>query len=322
MRTKSFVGIAAAMLLAAATFIQAQEGRGNGRMTGTVVDEKGKTVDGAKVTLEYIEVNRKVETVTNSKGLWGFIGLGKGLVKLTAEKEGYTPGIYNLPEPISGANRNPDVRLVVYSPQAPSDNSPNENRDTFLRAGSLFDNRQYTEALALYREFAQKNPTMYKVGVNIANCQVELREYEPALAEYQKVLEAVSRENPDLKGNIAAAQVYTGIGNLYLRQEKFKEAEENFRRSIDILPTDPVLPFNVAEIMFAQNKIAEAEKYYMLAVQINPTWPKSYLKLAYVWLNKGDMAKAVEYLKKFCELGKDDPKLAEAQAVLESLQKK
>jgi tetratricopeptide (TPR) repeat protein len=197
-----------------------------------------------------------------------------------------------------------------------------DNRDIYLRANSLFDNHHFEEALALYREFAQKNPGLYKIGVNIGNCLVEMREYDQALAEFRKVLDAVSREASDLKGNNTAAEAFTGIGDLYLRQEKFKEAEENFRKSIDILPGDPALPYNVAEIMFAQGKMDDAEKYFQLAIQIKAEWPKPYLKLAYVSLNKGDMARAVEYLKQFCALGKDDPKLPEAQALLDSLQKK
>lgn len=312
------IGMAAAiMLMAAATFIQAQEGRGGGRLTGTVVDEKGDAIEGATVTLKYVEFNYQLQTMSNKKGQWGFIGLGKGAVQVTGVLEGYASATTQ--QPISGVALNPEIHLVLKKGTGAAGD---ENRDAILRANELFENRKYEEALTLYQEFAQKNPTMYKIGIYIANCKTEMREYEEALAEYQKVLAEITKETPDLKGNATAALAYAGIGDAYLRQEKFKEAEENFRRSIDIQPGDAALPYNVAEIMFVQNKVDDAEKYYQMAVQIKPEWPKPYLKLAYVSLNKGQTDKALEYLKKFREVGKDDPNFAEAQALFELLQKK
>jgi tetratricopeptide (TPR) repeat protein len=318
MLLRSRIGMALAiMLLAAAMFIQAQEGRGGGRLTGTVVDEKGDAIEGATVTLKYIEFNYQLQTKSNKKGQWGLIGLGKGTIQVTGELEGYASATTQ--QPISGVATNPEIRLVLKKGTGAAGD---ENRDAILRANEMFDNRQYEEALKLYQEFAQKNPTNYKIGIYIANCRTEMGEYEEALAEYQKVLAEITKETPDLKGNATAALAYAGIGDAYLRQQKFKEAEENFRRSIDIQPGDPALPYNVAEIMFVQNKVDDAEKYYQLAVQIKPEWPKPYLKLAYVAMNKGQMDKALDFLKKYCEIGIDDPKFAEGKALLDLLQKK
>jgi tetratricopeptide (TPR) repeat protein len=318
MLLRSRIGMALAiMLLAAAMFIQAQEGRGGGRLTGTVVDEKGDAIEGATVTLKYIEFNYQLQTKSNKKGQWGLIGLGKGTIQVTGELEGYASATTQ--QPISGVATNPEIRLVLKKGTGAAGD---ENRDAILRANEMFDNRQYEEALKLYQEFAQKNPTNYKIGIYIANCKTEMGEYEDALAEYQKVLAEITKETPDLKGNATAALTYAGIGDAYLRQQKFKEAEENFRRSIDIQPGDPALPYNVAEIMFVQNKVDDAEKYYQMAVQIKPEWPKPYLKLAYVAMNKGQMDKALDFLKKYCEIGIDDPKFAEGKALLDLLQKK
>jgi tetratricopeptide (TPR) repeat protein len=318
MLIRSRIGMTAAiMLMAAATLIQAQEGRGGGRLTGTVVDEKGDPIEGATVTLKYVEFNYQLKNKSNKKGQWGFIGLGKGAVQVTGELEGYASATTQ--QPISGVAPNPEIHLVLKKGTGAAGD---ENRDAILRAHEMFDNRQYEGALKLYQEFALKNPTNYKIGIYIANCKTEINEYEEALVEYRKVLAEITKETPDLKGNATAALAYAGIGDVYLRQQKFKEAEENFRLSIDIQPGDPALPYNIAEIMFVQNKLDDAEKYYQMAVLIKPEWPKPYLKLAYVALNKGQMDKTLEYLNKFQEIGKDDPKFAEAQALYEALQKK
>ncbi|MDD8013885.1 MAG: tetratricopeptide repeat protein [Acidobacteriota bacterium] len=317
MRINNHRFLAAVLLLAASIALPAQEGRGNGRLTGTVVDDNGAPLENATITLKYMEYNNSRQTKSNAKGQWGFLGLGKGTVQVTGEMEGYAASVTQ--QPVSGAKPNPEIRIVLKKGTGVAGDPA---RDTILRANELFDQRQYAEALALYQEFAQKNPANYQIGIYIANCKTELGNYEEAMAEYQKVLAEVTKETPELKGNATAALVFAGIGDVYLRQENFKLAVENFQRSIDIQPGDPALPYNVAEIMFARNKVDEAEKYYTLATQIKPEWPKPYLKLAYVAMNRGQMDKAVGHLTKFCEIGKDDPKFSEGQALLELLQKK
>ena len=309
--------LAAALLLTAAIAIQAQEGRGSGRLTGSVVDENGTPLVNATITLKYMEFNNTRQTKSNAKGQWGFLALGKGVVQVTGEMEGYVSSVTQ--QPISGVALNPEIRLVL---KKGTGLAGDPNRDAILRAHEMFDKRQYAEALALYQEFARKNPANYQIGVYIANCKTELGDYDEAMAEFQRVLAEVTKETPELKGNATAALVFAGIGDIHLRQENFKLAVENFQRSIDIQPGDPALPYNVAEIMFARGKVDEAEKYYLLATQIKPEWPKPYLKLAYVATNRGQMDKAVDHLKKYCEIGKDDPNFAEGQALLDLLQKK
>jgi tetratricopeptide (TPR) repeat protein len=317
MRINSHCCLAAALLLAASISIQAQEGRGNGRLTGTIVDEDGKALENATITLKYMEFNNTRQTQSNAKGQWGFLALGKGTVQVTGEIEGYPSSTTQ--QLISGAAKNPEIHIVIKKvPAVVAD----PNRDAILNAHEKFDQRKYEEALTLYEEFAQKNPANYQIGIYIANCKNELGEYEEALAGFEKVLVEVTKETPDLKGNATAALAYAGIGDVYLRQEKFKLAVENFQRSIDIQPRDPILPYNVAEIMFSRNKPEEAEKYYRMAIQIKPEWPKPYLKLAYVAMNLGAMDKAVEYLKKFVEIGTAEANFAEGKALLDLLNKK
>ena len=139
---------------------------------------------------------------------------------------------------------------------------------------------------------------------------------------YQKVLAEITKEAPDLKGNATAALAYAGIGDIYLRQEKFKEAEENFRRRSTSSPATRPCPTTLPRSCSPRTRSTKPKNTTCMAIQIKPDWPKPYLKLAYVSLNKGQMDKALEYLKKFCEIGKDDPKFAEGQALLDLLQKK
>ncbi|MGB9893231.1 MAG: carboxypeptidase-like regulatory domain-containing protein, partial [Candidatus Saccharicenans sp.] len=76
------------------TTAMAQAGRGLGRLGGVVLDEQDKPIAGAKVTLTYIQDiggGLKLESVTNKKGEWSFIGLGTGKWSIAAEAKGYLP---------------------------------------------------------------------------------------------------------------------------------------------------------------------------------------------------------------------------------------
>ena len=303
--------------------LYSQEGRGAGRLTGTVVEEAGNPIDGAIITLQYAEFSNKLTAVSNNKGQWAFIGLGKGVVTVTAAKEGFTPAFIQLE--VSGAKKNPEKKIVLRKTAGnapPAEGISDSSKEFLLQGNALFEQKKFVEALALYQGFLDKYPMLYKVRLNAANCHMELQEYDKAVAEYQKVLEGLNAEAADKKDNKLMAQLFAGIGDAYLRQNQFKEAEQYFKKSIDIDPADHALAYNVAEIMMQAGNADEAIRYYETAIRIKPDWPKSYLKLGYAWLNKGNNLKAVESFNKLVEISPpDDPDAALAKDIIKKISK-
>jgi tetratricopeptide (TPR) repeat protein len=302
--------------------LYSQEGRGAGRLTGTVVDEAGNPIDGALITIQYSEFSNKLTAVSNSKGQWAFNGLGKGVVTVTAAKEGFTPSFLQLE--VSGATKNPDKKIILQKAagNAPAEGISDSSKELLLQGNALFEQKKFVEALALYQGFLDKYPMLYKVRLNMANCHIELQEYDKAIAEYQKVLEGLNAEAADKKDNKLLAQIYAGIGDANMRQNQFKEAEQYFKKSIDIDPADHALAYNVAEIMMQAGNADEAIRYYEMAIRIKPDWPKSYLKLGYAWLNKGNNLKAVETFNKLVEIGPpDDPDVVLAKDIIKKISK-
>lgn len=303
--------------------LYSQEGRGAGRLTGTVVDEAGHPIEGASLMLQYSQLSNKLTAVSNSKGQWGFIGLGKGVVIVTAAKEGFTSSFIQLE--VSGVTKNPEKKIIL---QKAAGNAPaaegisDSSKELLLQGNALYEQKKFVEALALYQGFLDKYPILYKVRLNVANCLIELQEYDKAIAEYQKVLEGLNAEAADKKDNKLMAQLYAGIGDAYMRQNKFKEAEQYFKKSIDIDPADHALAYNVAEIMMQAGNADEAIRYYEMAIRIKPDWPKSYLKLGFAWLNKGNNLKAVEAFNKLVEISPpDDPDVALAKDIIKKISK-
>lgn len=299
----------------------AQEGRGTGRLQGTVCDKEKKPVAGVKLTLEYLQFTNKVTSVSESDGSWAILGLGKGMVKITAEKEGFINQTVG-PIDVSGASRNPKVNIILLKPtdsEVAEVDKGAQSRDMFTKGSALFKEGKYEAALALFEDFRKQQPDLYQIGINIGNCYLELKRYEEAITEYKTVIDKIIAATPDIKGNSEVARLYASIGDVYMRQDNLKDAEEYFKKSLEIDPADHALAYNVAEIMFAAGKTEEAINYYKLAIQIKPDWSKSYMQLGYAYLNKGDSAAAIENLKKFLELEPNAPEAEGIKEVIESL---
>lgn len=298
-----------------------QEGRGKGRLAGDVHDEDNKPIEGVNLNLQYMGYDYQLTAVSDEKGKWAFVGLGRGTVKITAEKDGFLPS--SIKVVVSSVNRNPKVDIPmkrVEDIKPGTGEGGTISKDTFEKATALYKESKYETALALFLDFRKQQPQLYQIGINIGNCYLELRRFDEAIQEFLLVTEKMLTENPEAKGNTELARIYASIGDTYMRQNKLKEAEEYFKKSIEIDPADHALAYNVAEILFAAGKTDDAITYYKLAIQIKPEWPKSYVQLGYAYLNKGDTKAAVESLKKFVELAPDSPETPGVKEVIKSLE--
>jgi tetratricopeptide (TPR) repeat protein len=294
----------------------AQAGRGKGRLTGFVVDEKGDPVVNATVKLEFEKGGLKSESLTGSKGEWSFISLGTGNVMLTASAEGFLDTIEQAF--VQQLEKNPPVKMVLREDKEKKVRIKDQASIQELEQGNiLYGERKFDEALEIYQKFAELNPNVYQIYFNIGDVYREKGEFEKANEQYAKA-QAQAKEKADV---VLQAKALASFGEVFLRQEKFKEAQEFFSQSIALNPKDEVLAYNVAEIFFGRNQTDEAIKNYQLAIQIKPDWSEPYLKLGYAYLNKGDMAKAIENLQKFLKADPESPQAPVVQSLIESLTK-
>ena len=308
------------MVFSGFSLLHSQEGRGVGRVAGYVTDQEGNPVDGVKILLESLKYEFSMETTSDGKGKWGFYGFANGPYRIIAEKEGYVRHV--MPIQLSQAGKNPKQRIELEKASetpvvAIKDDG---SRSEFLQGNQLFKQEDFKGALDMFLKFREKNPLLYKVGINVGNCYFKLRKYPEAIEEYKKVLTGLEAEAEQTKEiSTTTARVYASLGEAFMAQDKFAEAEANFKKSMEIDPTDHALAYNVAEILFNMNKVDEAVKYYETAIKIKPDWPKSYLKIGYAYLNKGDTAKAVSYMEKFVELAPNDPQADTIKSLIKDL---
>lgn len=294
----------------------AQAGRGKGRLTGLVVNEKGDAIPNATVKLEFEKGGLKDKTVTNARGEWSFISLGTGNIMLAASAEGFLDGVSQAY--VQQLEKNPPVRIVLREDKEKKARVNDEASMLELEQGNqLYNERKFDEALVIFQKFAALNPNVFQIYFNIGDVYREKGEFDKANEQYA-IAQAKAKERADI---VMQAKALAAFGEICLRQEKMKEAQEYFTQSIALNPKDEILAYNVAEIFFGRNQVDDAIKYYQLAIQIKPEWSEPYLKIGYAYLNKGDMAKAIESLNEFLKRDPGSPQAPVVKSLIESLTK-
>jgi len=261
----------------------------------------------------------QMDTKTNKKGEWSFIGLGSGKWSLMASADGYAP--YTQEVVVSQLEKNPRLTIKLKKATTGTPIIEDESSLKLLDEGNeFFKEGKYDTALTLYQEFLEKNPAAYQVLLNIGDCYREKGEIDKAMETYQQVIEK-ARDDRAMGINMKA-KALAAIGLVYLKQNNLEEATKYFKQSVDTAPQDEIVAFNVAEVCFNNQQLDEAQKYYELAASIKPDWPDPLLKLGYVFLNKNDIPKAIEYFEKFLKLEpQDSPRVGMVEQILQAIKK-
>ncbi len=314
MNRKLFGVLACALVISTAAFAQA--GRGKGRLGGNVVDEKGEPVVTAEVKIEFEKGGLMDTTTVNKKGEWSFISLGTGQAIVTASAEGFLDTSLSIH--VQQLEKNKFVTLVLKEDKEKKLRLKDAAAlDELEKGNQLFTERKFDEALQIFLAFAANNPNVYQIYFNIGDVYREKGEFDKANEQYIAA-QAKAKEKADV---IMQAKALASLGEVCLRQDKLKEAQEYFTQSIALNPKDEILAYNVAEIFFGRNQTDKAIEYYQLATQIKPEWSEPYLKMGYAYLNKGDMAKAVEQLNEFLKRDPESPQAPVVKSLIESLTK-
>jgi len=169
-----------------------QEGRGQARLKGVVLDDDGNPIEGVKIELESLVHKLSMTTETNKKGIWSFIGLGRTVVKITASKEGYDPT--TIPKLDVSAIKNLEQEIVLQKITDIERLEEEDPRTLYLKGDKLYNQGEYEKALVVFKEFVETQPKLYEARVNIGNCYIRLRQYDKAMEEFRFVLEKLKVE--------------------------------------------------------------------------------------------------------------------------------
>jgi len=305
------------IFLLSSTLILAQAGRGRARIGGTVMDESGNPIPGAKIAVIFQQDKSiKREAKTNKKGEWGIISLGSGNWRVLVTADGFEASQRFVD--VRQLDRNPPVEFTLKKGIVTSPLIQDETSLAALEEGNqLFNDQDYDGAIRVYKDFLEKNPMAYQVHLSIGECYNKKGELDSAILEFDTLLEA-SKDDPEFAKEILA-KALAGKGESFLKKGELEQAQDLFKQSIEMFSGNEILAYNVGEIYFGNQKLDEALEYFSLATEINADYAPAYLKLGYVYLNKNEQGLAKENFNSFLSLAPDAPEAATVKNILDYL---
>jgi tetratricopeptide (TPR) repeat protein len=285
---------------------------------GRVVDAQGQPVEGAVVTIEFTESNRRMEAKTNRRGEYVQIGLGSGTYRVTVQKDKFQ-GQQTEVRVSVGQAADANFTLQPAGPVPPDPEKIAAIRKGFEEGVGLAKAGNHDGAIAKFNETIAAVPNCSDCYYNIGISYVSKKEYDQAEAAFKKAVEL----NPQ------HASAYNGLATVYNATKRPAEAEAASAKAVEIAGAAGAAGgggsaealYNQGVIFWNAGKIAEAKKQFEEVVKLDPNHAEAYYQLGMAFLNEGNTAEAVTNLEKSLSLAPTGPNAAQAKALIGQLKK-
>lgn len=302
------IALLVAVLIVAAVFLFPQEFKGKGRLPGTVSDEQGAPIEGVRVKYFSVKAQGGFESVSDKDGKWVAAWIRGGTWNIDFEKFGYEPKKISVE--VQEFQRNPEVKVVLK--KAAGLILTEDLKALLTKGNTLFDEKKYDEARAVFEEILQKYPDAYIMHRNVGNCWFAQEKYDLAEQSYLKVLE---KDPKNADATILVGNTYANRGDTPKALEWYGKLEFD---KID----DPVVLFNVGANYYNSGKFEDALKYYRKATEINKEFPDALYQLGLTLLNLQNNAEAVAAFETYLKIDPDSERAGQVRGFLDYLKKK
>ncbi|HSG39347.1 MAG TPA: tetratricopeptide repeat protein [Thermoanaerobaculia bacterium] len=321
-RSARWTALLTLLLLVVSVPVWGQAWAGRGRLQGTVKDESGKPVEGARITLR--KGNDRVDpkadgpkTITTDKnGKWSILGLAGGTWGILIEKEGLMTSEGQAPvnefavaQPINIVLKAPPKEVIQ---KAQEESAAGQAKAALERANALLAQGKYAEARASYEEGMAKledqslHPAIYRA---IADSWYKEGKADQAIASLKKSLEYA----PD---DAATLQL---LVNLLVAEDREDEAKVYMAKLPQGATVDPNTILNLGIKEFNSGNMDQAMTHFDRAVRENPSLAEAYYFRALVYMNQQKNAEARADLEKLIQLDPDNQYAKDAREFLKDL---
>ncbi|MCX6151440.1 MAG: tetratricopeptide repeat protein [Ignavibacteriales bacterium] len=181
-----------------------------------------------------------------------------------------------------------------------------------LKGDALIKLNKYAEAKDAFNAslMLNKNEAAYN---RLANSQLLLKEYDDAIATYEKVLQMSQNAEMKKKAQESIAFVkntkaieFFNKGNELSKENKFDEAIKNYNMALSINDKDARTYYQKGLTLSKMNKEDEAESVLKKATETDNSFDLAYIALAGLQTKKGAYDNAVKSYEKVIEVSKNE----------------
>ena len=305
-----------AMLFAVPAFSQ------TGNISGKVTDTDGKPVTGATISIDRQGITQHFETKTDNKGQYIHAGLPTGQYKVTVAKDGKTLMTNDNVRVSFGGDSKADFDLK--NAKAAAAGASDEERKkiaeekakaeatkaSFEAARAALTAKNYDEAIRLFKEAAEKDPTQHVIFANLADAYSQSRKYDDAAEAYKKAIEL----KPD------EPAYYNNLGIVYGNAGKIDEATQNLQKAAELNPAGAGQSwYNLGAVLTNKGRTKEAADAFKKAIEVNPQMASAYYQLGISYFGSPNtIPEAIPVLEKFLTMQPTGPDAEAAKQLIEA----
>lgn len=163
-----------------------------------------------------------------------------------------------------------------------------EEFNKYFLARAYIDGRQPQEALPLFKDLFEKNPTKVSYGIRLANCLMALQQ----LKEAREVVDAITELHID-----DTPTIHLLNGGLLLSENKLRSAMKEFQKAEALAsPTAKGVNQQVGNGYLALKRLKKAEESFKKELQIDYENPGAHVGLGVAIMQQGRFEEASESL--------------------------
>lgn len=281
---------------------------GRGRLTGIVLDQTGKPIEGVTVKLFAVKHQAGFSIQTGKEGKWSATMLSGGEWNLDFEKMGYAP--FKTAMTVKELERLPEIKVVLQKVQGLV--LTDELKKLLGDANQLFEQKNYPAALEAYNAIMAKYPDAYIIWQNVGNAHFSQEQYDKAEEAYRKVL---AKAPADPHAIIA-------VGNCYFNRNQTEQALEWYGKVDFTKIDDPTVLYNIGLNFFNLAKYEDALKYFQRSVEVQKTFEDGYYQMGLTYVSMQKKGEAIAVYEQFMKDFPDSAKADQVKGFLEYLKKK
>ena len=166
---------------------------------------------------------------------------------------------------------------------------------------SLIKNNKQAQAEEELKRAVKSGPEAVEAHAILAILYSVQDKSDLAISEYETALKCASKLNPKDIG------IYQGLGALYLKENKLKEAESTFRTVSALTPSEPKAHFFLGVVYQEMKKFDLCEEELKKALKLDPDYHEALNFLGYEYVEWGrDLNEAQKLINKAISLDPDN----------------